>query len=35
MKDTVKALADVPADINELQSSVAKLDEAYQKISEL
>jgi len=35
MKDTVKALADIPADINELQSSVAKLDEAYQKISEL
>ena len=35
MKDTVKALADIPADINELQTSVNKLDEAYQKISEL
>ena len=34
-QDEIKALADIPADINELQSSVAKLDEAYQKISEL
>jgi hypothetical protein len=32
-RDAIKALADVPADIDELKSSVDKLDSAYEEVS--